>query len=139
MSIKIVTDSTCDLPREVIEELDITVLPCFINFPSKSYLDGVDLTSEDFYRKVNESTKYPTSSSPALGAFTIAYRTLLEKGATAVLSIHLSAKLASTYNNAIVAAKSVARSAQLDLPLETILREITDLSKRTYAYATVNT
>ena len=86
-----------------------------------------------------------------------------KKGATAILSVHLSAKLASTYNTAVIAAKSVAsslikpfdsgqlslgtgliveaaaRAAQLDLPLETILQEITDLSKRTYAYATVNT
>jgi len=51
MSIKIVTDSTCDLPREVIEELDITVLPCFINFPSKSYLDGVASPAKIFIAK----------------------------------------------------------------------------------------
>ncbi|MRR30132.1 hypothetical protein EG834_07385, partial [bacterium] len=77
MSVKIVTDSTCDLPRELIEELGITVLPCSINFSSISYLDGVDLTSEDFYRRVDESPTYPTSSAPALGAFKIAYRSLL--------------------------------------------------------------
>lgn len=162
MSVKIVTDSTCDLPSEVIKDLDITLLPCSINFPFKSYLDGVDLTSEDFYRKVDESLKYPTSSAPSLGAFTGAYRSLLKKGASAILSIHLSTKLASTYNTAVIAARSVAsslikpfdsgqlslgtgliveaaaRAAQLDLPLEAILQQITDLSKRTYATATVN-
>ena len=49
MSIKIVTDSTCDLPENVIQELGITVVPLFINLFDKGYLDGVEITRQDFY------------------------------------------------------------------------------------------
>ena len=49
MTIGIVTDSTCDLPQNVIEELGIKVIPLFINIGDKGYLDGVDITRKDFY------------------------------------------------------------------------------------------
>ena len=52
MSIKIVTDSTCDLPAEIIRDLDITVIPLYINFGDKGYLDGVEISRRDFYERL---------------------------------------------------------------------------------------
>jgi len=163
MTVKIVTDSTCDLPDEIVKELDITVLPCNIHFAGRHYLDGVDITTGEFYERLETAMPYPTSAAPSLGSFTNAYRSLIEKGASAVLSIHVSSKLASTYNTAIIAAKSVASSlikpfdsGQLSLgtgliveaaatagkagkTVDAIVDQITQLSKRTYAFAAADT
>ncbi len=163
MCVKIVTDSTCDLPKALTDTLEITVLPCHIHFADRSYLDGIDITSKEFYAKLDHSSLYPTSAAPSLGSFTDSYRSLIENGASSVLSIHISSKLASTYNTAVLAAESVAKSiirpfdsgqlslgtgllveaaaraAQAGETLEAIVKQITELSRRTYAYATADT
>jgi DegV family protein with EDD domain len=105
--IKIVTDSTCDLPAEIIKKYDITVIPCYINFPEKSYLDGVDLSREEFYEKLPNYNPPPTTSAPAIGTFVKAYHELFNRGASAVLSIHMSPVLSGTYNVAVLAAEAM--------------------------------
>jgi len=163
MCVKIVTDSTCDLPKAVIEKLGITVLPCNIHFASANYLDGVDISHEEFYAKLSDSSSHPTSAAPTLGSFVRAYNALIENGASAILSIHLSSKLASTYGTAVIAAESVAKklihpfdSGQLSLgtgflveaaakaaqagdTLEAIVDQINRLARRTYAFAAADT
>ncbi|HWQ45567.1 MAG TPA: DegV family protein, partial [Longilinea sp.] len=62
MSIRIVTDSTCDLPPEIIREYDITVIPMFINMNQKSYLDGVEISREEFYKQLPSTPITPTTS-----------------------------------------------------------------------------
>jgi len=69
MTIKIVTDSTCDLPKEVIEKYDITVVPAYINFTDGSYLDGVEITRKEFYEKLPDYDTPPTTSAPAIRTF----------------------------------------------------------------------
>src|SRR5512145_1877537 len=59
MDIRIVTDSACDLPDEIIKEQDITVVPLYINVGEQSYLDGVDLTREEFYRNLPSYASTP--------------------------------------------------------------------------------
>ncbi len=67
MSIAVVSDSTCDLPLHVIQELNITVVPLYINIGDKGYLDGVDITRKDFYTNLPEYTVHPSTGTPGRG------------------------------------------------------------------------
>ncbi|MBN1579666.1 MAG: DegV family protein [Anaerolineae bacterium] len=107
MSIKIVTDSTCDLPPSLIQQYDITVVPLYINFADKSYRDGVDLSRQQFYEKLPESPVQPTTSVPGIGAFMEAYQALIANGADQIVSIHIAAKLSNTVNIARLAAEAM--------------------------------
>ena len=104
MAIKIVTDSTCDLPQEVIQALGITVVPLFINIDDKGYLDGVEITREEFYTNLPDYRVHPTTSTPGNDAFTQAYQRLCDEGATEILSIHISRSLSATVDVAHTAA-----------------------------------
>ena len=122
MTIKIVTDSTCDLPKGVIQELGITVVPLFINIFDKGYLDGVEITRQDFYTNLPNYKIHPTTGIPGLNAFTQAYEALSSKGAKEILSIHISESLSGTVGVAQSAARefdkipvTVRDSGQLSL------------------------
>ena len=122
MTIKIVTDSTCDLPENVIQELGITVVPLFINLFDKGYLDGVEITRQDFYTNLPDYKVHPTTGIPGLNAFTQAYEALSSNGASEILSIHISESLSGTVGVAQTAARefdqipvTVRDSGQLSL------------------------
>lgn len=106
MSIKIVTDSTCDLPESVVVEHGITVIPAYINVGDQSYLDGVELSRQEFYERLPDYETLPTTSAPGLGKFVQVYGQLAAEGATEVLSIHISASLSAIVNVARSAAES---------------------------------
>lgn len=103
MTIKIVTDSTCDLPQSVIDQLGITVVPLYINFGDRGYRDGVDLSRADFYGRLPQSKPLPTTAAPGHEVFKQIYERLAAEGATEVLSIHISESLSATINVAKVA------------------------------------
>jgi DegV family protein with EDD domain len=100
MSIKIVTDSGSDLPREVANELGITIVPLHVHFGPVSYKDGVDLQPEEFFKKLITESAHPTTSSPAPGDFVEVYSKLSE-GCDGIISVHLSSKVSATYEAAL--------------------------------------
>ncbi len=103
--IKIVTDSTCDLPDELLARHRITVVPINIQFGQESYQENVTLSPEQFYHKVAATNSLPTTSQPSLGQFQAAYRQVAaEPGADGILSIHITGQLSGTYGAAAVAA-----------------------------------
>ena len=106
MGVKIVTDSTSDLPAEICRELDVTVVPLTVMFGDQGYRDGVDLGADEFYKKLIESDKLPTTSQPSAGAFAEAYKEVA-KETDEILSIHISGKLSQTYNSARLAASEM--------------------------------
>jgi DegV family protein with EDD domain len=106
MSIRIVTDSTSDLPQEIATEYGIIVVPAYINIGDRSYLDGVELSREEFYTGLPKYKTLPTTSAPGLGAFIQAYEQLAAQGATGILSIHISASLSAILNVAHSAAQT---------------------------------
>lgn len=114
MTIRIVTDSACDVPADVATKLGITIVPVYINVGEKSYLEGVELTRETFYRNLPTYDPYPTTAAPAAGTFTEVYERLTAEGATQILSMHLAATLSATYNAARVGAEA-AESAPVTL------------------------
>lgn len=96
MTVKIVTDSVADLPSDVVKELGITVIPLLVRFGEKVYRDGIDLTAEQFYKKLKQSKVLPGTSVPSPGTFAEAYDKLAED-TDEILAIMLSSKLSGTY------------------------------------------
>ena len=109
MSIKIVTDSTCDLPESVVADFGITVIPAYINVGDQSYLDGVELSRQEFYRRLPDWESLPTTAVPGPEVFRQAYERLADEGATEVLSVHISISLTAVLNSARLAAKETSR------------------------------
>ncbi len=107
MSIHIVTDSTCDVPAEVAEALNITVVPVYINIGKASYLDGVDLSRREFFTNLASYPTMPTTAAPAVGTFTAVYQQLADQGATEILSLHIASALSATSNSARLGAEAV--------------------------------
>ena len=93
--VKIVTDSTSDLPQKVAQDLGITVVPLYVHFGEEVYQDGVDLATDDFYRKLLSSPTLPKTSAPSPAAFHEVYSRLAQEG-EAIFSIHISPNLSAT-------------------------------------------
>lgn len=105
--VKIVTDSTADIPEESAAELEITIVPCNVHFGLETYRDGLDLSKEEFYIKLTDSSTLPTTSAPAAGLFEATYRKLANE-TDQVLSIHLASALSAIYNSACLGAEAVS-------------------------------
>ncbi len=107
-AVKIVTDSTADIPPQWVQDLEITVMPCEIIFGQESFLEGVELTTREFYQRMAASPALPTTSQPPLGLFVQAYERLGgEQETAAIVSIHISSHLSGAYQTACVAASSL--------------------------------
>lgn len=104
--IKIITDSSADLPRELFDKLDIEVLPLLINFGEESYRDGVEITIEELFTKIEKGDAFPNTSQVTPNRFEEAYRRYLDEGYK-IISIHLSSRMSGTYNSACLAKKMI--------------------------------
>jgi DegV family protein with EDD domain len=105
MTVKIVTDSTCDLPQEVLDEYGIKVIPLYVNFGPRSYLDGIELSRREFYEMLPRSDTFPTTAVPGLPSFSEVYEDLAGQGADQVVSIHIASSLSATCDAARKAAE----------------------------------
>lgn len=105
MTIRIVTDSTCDLPKEVIEEYGIKVIPLYIHINGKNYLDEIDLSRHEYYERLPSIHPPATTAIPSTEVFRKTYESLAEEGAAEILSIHISHKLSGMVNTAESAAR----------------------------------
>jgi len=104
--IKIVTDSTADLSKEQVEKYGIKVVPITVNFGEESFADGVELSAEEFYRRLTTGNVLPKTAQPSPEAFRQVYEELADKNDT-ILSIHVSGKLSGTLNSVELASKMV--------------------------------
>ena len=102
MSVSVVTDSTSDLPRELAGSLGITVVPLNVHFGTEMYKDGVDITADEFYKRLVSSAELPKTSQPSIGDFIEVYDRIGAE-AEGIVSVHVSAKVSGTYNAAIQA------------------------------------
>jgi len=105
MTIRIVTDSSCDLPQDIIHEHRITVIPLFINVGDISYLDGVNLSHQEFYERLPGFRPAAKTAAPGPDVFRKVFEQLAFEGATEILSIHVSTKLSAIVDIARTAAK----------------------------------
>jgi DegV family protein with EDD domain len=103
MTVRLVTDSTADIPQDQAQVAGITIVPLTVFFGDEAYLDGVELDNVSFYNKLQASKELPRTSQPSPAAFQEAYIRLINEGADAILSVHLSSKLSGTYQSACTA------------------------------------
>lgn len=163
MSVRIVTDSAADLPPEMADERRIRVVPLTVRFGDDAYTSGVDLSTEEFWKKLPTAEESPATAAPSAGDFQQVYEELVSEGADGIVSIHLSSKLSATYQSATVAAQEFS-----DVPVEVcdtlgvsattgllslraaelaeegasagdVAAQVEDLRKRTYLYGVIDT
>jgi DegV family protein with EDD domain len=103
---RVVTDSTADLPPAWREKYGIEVVPLKVLFGTESFRDGVDLTNDQFFERLETSQQLPTTSAPSPGDFATAYEKL-SKESEGVISIHLGSNLSATCEAARLGAESV--------------------------------
>jgi DegV family protein with EDD domain len=106
--VRIVTDSACDLPQRVADELGIEIVPLTIRIDGHEYVDRADLSPAEFWAKCAASSSLPETAAPAPGQFEAVYRALAADGAGSVVAIMLSGALSATMQSAELAARSVA-------------------------------
>lgn len=104
MTVKIVTDSACDLRGDEVAHYGIEVVPLSIRFGDKEYIDREELSVSEFYRLLEGSEELPETAAPAPGKFDEAFRRQLDGGASGVVCINLSAALSATMQSAQTAA-----------------------------------
>jgi DegV family protein with EDD domain len=104
--VRIVTDSTADLTEEQQQAAGITVVPLNVHFGDQVFRDHVDLTADEFFRRLKASPQLPRTSQPSVGVFEEAFRNLRD-GGDEIVSVHLSSKVSGTYNSALMAAQSL--------------------------------
>ncbi len=112
--VRVLTDSTADLPAELAEELGITIVRLQILFGEESYEDGADLDSEEFFRRLQDSAELPTTSQPSLGQMLQVYESLAEE-TDQILSIHLSSGFSGTMETSRQAADAVSDSCRIEV------------------------
>lgn len=108
--IRIVTDSTADIPLALRQELNIEMVPLKIHFGDEQFLDAVTLRSEEFYPKLTSSPHFPRTSQPSPAEFLGLYQSLLEEPNTEIISIHLSSALSGTYQSVLLASTMLEES-----------------------------
>lgn len=163
MTVKIVTDTTCDLPQEMVDDLGITVVPLYINVGHESYLDGIDMSRQEFYERLPYFEHHPQTASPGPEMFREIYERLADEGADEILSIHISVSLSGTFNTAQLGADSTdaipvtvldsgqlsmgtgflvaaaARAAEAGHSLTEIVEMLKEKGKRTHLFAGLDT
>jgi DegV family protein with EDD domain len=102
-NVRVVVDSTADLPQQIRESLSIAMVPLKVHFGNDTYLDSITMSSEQFFAKLAQAKEMPTTSQPSPLDFLETYKKLLEEPDTAIVSIHISSALSGTYQSAVLA------------------------------------
>ena len=111
--IQIVTDSTADLSADFIKKNNIIVIPLYVNFPERTYKDGVDIHPKEFYPMLEQSkNNLPKTSTPSINDFIDTYKPLIDQGFE-IISIHISSGLSSTASMAEAAARTLKGKIQV--------------------------
>jgi DegV family protein with EDD domain len=104
--VRILSDSACDLPQPLADELGIAIVPQTIRIGGTDYVDRRDLTPAEFWAKADAADDLPSTAAPAPGQFADAYSSLAEEGATSIVAVCLSAELSATMQSAELGARS---------------------------------
>jgi DegV family protein with EDD domain len=163
MSIRIVTDSNCDLPEKIVNELGIVVIPMYINIGTESYLDGVEMSRQEFYEGLPHFDTHPMTSVPGPGVFVETFEALASEGATEILCVHIASSLSAMANSARLAAEqwdklpvtvfdsgnltlgtglqavAAAKAAAEGHSMAEIMALLEELAPRTYCFAALDT
>jgi DegV family protein with EDD domain len=160
--VQIITDSTCDLSHERLEEIGVVCVPLTVHFGEKTFIDGENLTAEEFYQYLRTDSEFPTTAQPTPHSFEKAFQAALDKG-NEILCILISGKLSGTVQSAHIAKETLgsdkiwivdtnqtcaslgllveiaAKRAKEGVTTEELYQEITDLSARAKIYVSIET
>ena len=162
MPTAIVTDSTSDIPTSLLEVFGIYQIPVDLTLDNKTYLDGFDLSRNDFYDMLPTLHNLPTTAAPAMGRFQELYQRIFNEGFTEIISIHAASALSGIFNAARLAAEEfsqeiqvidseqlsmglgfqvleAARGAREKLPVEQILQLADSVRERVHVFALLDT
>jgi len=115
LSVRIVTDSTSDIPPHLAQQFGISIVPLSVIFGEDAYKENVEISPDLFYDKLQKAKDLPTTSAPSVGDFLNTYREVL-KETDEIISIHIASKLSATYSNACQAAAQLAdEGARIDV------------------------
>jgi len=123
-NIAILTDSTANLPAEWVEQYAIRVIPLKIHWGNETYLDGIDLTPEEFYMRLSNNKHLPTTSQPSIQDFLMAFENMADEGATGIVVPLISSGISGTVDSAQAAARQFTR-----VPVEIIDTHITSIGQ----------
>ena len=113
-SIALITDSTCDIPQPLVEQYGIVVIPQIVVWGEKMLRDRIDLSPEEFYRRLEQDALMPTSTQPSPGDFEKTYREAITQGAKEIVMLTVSSAMSGTY----ALAEQVGR--QMDVPVHVV-------------------
>jgi len=162
MKLGIVTDSTSDLPTDLIQQFGIEVVPTNLIIEGQQYADGAGISRDDFYARLPDMQVFPTTAAPSIGEFSTRYQKLLDSGCDHILSIHPASQLTAICNIAGQAAADfpnrvtvvdsgfvslgagfqvlvAAESTRSNSDLATVLASIADTRRRVRVYAALDT
>jgi len=114
MKVKVVTDSTADLPSQLAKELGITIVPVYLRFGDKIYRDRVDISEDEFYQRLLHDPIHPSTTQPSPQDFADVYNNLAQ-GADGIISIHVSSKLSGTYNSTLRGKEVVEKECPIEV------------------------
>lgn len=118
--VRIVTDSSCDLPVEVADELGITIVPLSIRFGDEEFIDREELTVAEFWTRCVASDTLPETAAPAPGQFETVFRDLAAEGAAGIVVVSLSSALSATMQSAELAARTIAADDAVDIDIRVV-------------------
>lgn len=113
MQIAIVTDSTADIPIDIVEQHQISIIPAIIIMDGENVEDGPGISRSEFYEQMPLMWTHPTTSTPSAGAFNRVYKNLIQMGAETILSLHVASQLSGIFNTAKVAAQEFGERVQV--------------------------
>ncbi len=114
MTVKVVTDSTADIPSQLVQQLGISVVPVYLRFGDEVYRDGVDIDGDEFYQRLVDSPVHPSTSQPTPEDFAIVYKELL-KETDEIVSVHVTQKMSGTYNSAVQGKEMAAARSRVEV------------------------
>jgi DegV family protein with EDD domain len=158
----VVTDSTSDIPQDLLEEYGIFQIPADLIFENKTYQDGFDISRNDFYERLPTFKHLPTTASPSSGRFQELYQNIFDRGFSEIISLHAASNLSGIFNSARLAASEykepikvidsqqlslglgfqvlrAAKDAKKGYPLESILAGIQSIQSRVAVFALLDT
>ncbi|HJX69909.1 MAG TPA: DegV family protein [Dehalococcoidia bacterium] len=112
--VKIVTDSTSDIPPQIAEALGITIVPAYVHFGDKSYRDRVDISEDELYRRLVEGPVHPTTSAPSPGNFAEVYSRLARES-DEIVAVMLTSKESALYNAALLGKETVKGKCHIEV------------------------
>jgi DegV family protein with EDD domain len=115
VTVRLVTDTACDLPGELVDELGIVLVPLHIRFGSTELLDRVQLDVKEFWRRCASSGELPETAAPSPGAFQTAFESVAADGADSVVCVTLSSKLSATNEAAAQAARALSADYRVEV------------------------